>query len=143
MGRIYAEIDLSNPRQPELAPVHVNALADTGALMLCIPEHIALQLQLETESTREVSVADGWNISVPYVGPVRVHFGKRMCFVGALVLGDEVLLGAVPMEDIDLVLSPGRREVTVDPASPNIPHARVKTAHLGSSSRLRSMTYDR
>ena len=63
---------------------------------------------------------------MPYVGPVRVRFGDRTCFVGAMVLGDEVLLGSVPMEDMDLVLSPGRRELTVDPASPNIPHARVK-----------------
>ena len=64
-------------------------------------------------------------MNVPYVGPIRVSFGKRFCFVGALVLGDEVLLGAVPMEDIYLVISPSRREITVDPASPNIPHARV------------------
>lgn len=126
MGHAFAEIILSNPRKPELEPVRVNALADTGALMLCIPEHIALQLKLETESTREVSVADGRSMNVPYVGPVQVGFGKRLCFVGALVLGDEVLLGAVPMEDMDLVVSPGKREVTADPASPNIPHARVK-----------------
>lgn len=69
---------------------------------------------------------DGRNINVPYVGPVRVTFGKRFCFVGALVLGDEVLLGAVPMEDMDLVVNPSMRELTVDPRSPNIPHARVK-----------------
>ena len=62
----------------------------------------------------------------PYGGPIKVSFGKRFCYVGALVLGDEVLLGAVPMEDMDLVVNPSRREVTVDPASPNIPHARVK-----------------
>lgn len=54
---------------------------------------------------------------------------NRFCYVGALVLGDEVLLGAVPMEDMDLVLSPSRREITVDPNSPNIPHARVKFQH--------------
>ncbi len=41
-------------------------------------------------------------------------------------MGDEVLLGAVPMEDMDLLLSPGRQSVVVKPASPNIPHARVK-----------------
>jgi len=57
-----------------------------------------------------------------------VQFEKRQCFVGALVLGDEVLLGAVPMEDMDLVLNPARQEVTVNPASPNIPHSRVKRA---------------
>ncbi len=126
MGHIFAEIGLSNPRNTALEPVKVRALADTGALMLCIPEHIALQLDLATESTREVSVADGRKTNVPYVGPIKVTFGKRFCYVGALVLGDEVLLGAVPMEDMDLVVNPAKREITVDPVSPNIPHARVK-----------------
>lgn len=126
MGHVFAVIELSNPRQPDLSSMNVNALVDTGAIMLCIPEHIALQLNLQTESMREVSVADGRNINVPYVGPIKVTFGKRFCYVGALVLGDEVLLGAVPMEDMDLIVNPGRRELTVDPRSPNIPHARVK-----------------
>jgi clan AA aspartic protease len=127
MGHVFAEIELSNPREPGLLPVKVTALADTGALMLCIPEHLALQLKLETESEREVSMADGRSKNVPYAGPIRVQFGKRFCFVGALVLGDEVLLGAVPIKDMDLVVSPSRREITPDPASPNIPHARVKS----------------
>ena len=87
---------------------------------------MAIQLELETESQREVSVADGRAMTVPYVGPVKVVFENRMCFVGALVLGDEVLLGAVPMEDMDLVLSPSQQTITVNPANPNIPHARVK-----------------
>lgn len=126
MGHVFADIELSNPRQQDLAPLKAKALADTGALMLCIPEHFALQLHLETESMREVSVADGRSMNVPYVGPIKVSFGQRFCYVGALVLGDEVLLGAVPMEDMDLVVNPGRRKLTVDPASPNIPHARVK-----------------
>ncbi len=129
MGHVFAELSLSNPKLLGLEPVRVKALADTGALMLCIPEHVALQLELTTESTREVTVADGRKIRVPYVGPVKVAFGQRFCFVGALVLGDEVLLGAVPMEDMDLVILPGRREISVDPASPNIPHARVKRLH--------------
>ncbi len=126
MGHVFAEIELSNPRQPDLTPVQARALVDTGALMLCIPQHVALQLNLTTESMREVSVADRRDINVPYVGPIKVTFGKRFCYVGALVIGDEVLLGAVPMEDMDLVVNPSRREITVDPVSPNIPHARVK-----------------
>ena len=126
MGSACAEVQLSNPRREDLAPVKVSAVADTGALMLCIPERIAVQLALEGETTREVSVADGRSMQVPYVGPITVSFGNRLCYGGALVLGDEVLLGAVPMEDMDLVVNPGRREVTVDPASPNFPHARVK-----------------
>ena len=126
MGYVFAEIELSNPRRQDLTPLSAKALVDTGALMLCIPEHVALQLNLEAEATREVSVAVGRSTTVPYVGPVKVAFEKRFCYVGALVLGDEVLLGAVPMEDMDLVVNPGRKMLTVDPASPNLPHARVK-----------------
>ena len=58
---------------------------------------------------------------VPYVGPVRVRFGDRTCFVGALVMGNEVLLGAVPMEDMDLVVNPKLGRVTANPASPDTP----------------------
>ncbi len=126
MGHIFAEIVLSNPRDANLKPIAVQALADTGALMLCIPEHIAVQLDLESESVREVTVANGHSETVPYVGPIKVAFDNRICFVGALVLGDEVLLGAVPMEDMDLLLSPSKQSITVNPMNPNIPHARVK-----------------
>lgn len=47
MGHVFAEIELSNSRASELDPVRVKALADTGAL-LCIPEHGALQLKLQS-----------------------------------------------------------------------------------------------
>ena len=126
MGHIFADIQLSNSCKPELRSVNVRALADTGALMLCLPEHLAIQLELETETFREVNVADGRSMKVPYVGPIKVNFENRLCYVGGLVMGDEVLLGAVPMEDMDLVLSPSQQTVTVNPASPNISHARVK-----------------
>lgn len=126
MGHIFADIQLTNPRKPDLKAMSVQALADTGALMLCLPEPIAIQLELETETLREVTVADGRAMKVPYVGPVKVAFGNRVCTVGALVLGDEVFLGAVPMEDLDLVLEPSTQQVVANPASPNIPHARVK-----------------
>jgi hypothetical protein len=42
MGIIYAELQLSNPAQPTLKPVQVTAIVDTGAITLCIPEHIAV-----------------------------------------------------------------------------------------------------
>jgi hypothetical protein len=35
-------------------------------------------------------------------------------------MGDQVLLGAIPMEDMDLVLIPKTRTADVNPASPNI-----------------------
>ena len=63
---------------------------------------------------------------VSYVGPLEVIFENRSCFVGALVIGDEVLLGAVPMEDMDLIVSPAHQKLVVNPESPNFPHALVK-----------------
>lgn len=126
MGLVYTDIGLSNPRLPELKGLVVKSLVDTGAAMLCIPEHIASQLALEQSGTRDVSTADGKAHKVPYVGPVKVTFEDRLCFVGALVLGDEPLLGAVPMEDMDLVIHPLSRTVTVNPDSPNFPHHIVK-----------------
>ena len=126
MGYVQARIERSNPREPDLQPISTTALADTGALMRCIPEHLALQLRLEQQSEREVTVADGRSMTVPYVGPVKVAFGDRLCFVGALVMGDDVLLGAVPMEDMDLTVHPSRQRLEPDPRSPNIPHALVK-----------------
>jgi hypothetical protein len=59
------------------------------------------------------------------VGPIKITCLDRSCYVGALVLGDRVLLGAVPMEDMDLVISPTKGQVTVNPESPNIPSAIV------------------
>jgi clan AA aspartic protease len=125
MGYVHATIALSNPRRPELDPLPVSARADSGSLMLCIPAPLAAALQLEQESLREVSVADGRRLQVPYVGPLRVEFQDRCCFVGALVLGDEVLIGAVPMEDMDLVVNPSLQRLEADPRSPHMPHARV------------------
>lgn len=126
MGYVHAEIELSNPREPGLKSMTARAMVDTGALTLCIPEHVRLQLRLEEAEKREITTADGRKSLVSYVGPVMVRFQNRTAFVGALVLGDEVLLGAVPMEDMDLVVSPARRELTVNPESPNIPQALVK-----------------
>ena len=126
MGYVHAEIELANPRETELESININALVDTGSLMFCIPEHIKVQLNLEEAEKREVTTADGRKQLVSYVGPVRVKFQNRSCFVGALILGDLVLLGAVPMEDMDLVISPTSRTVTVNPESPNYPHSLVK-----------------
>jgi clan AA aspartic protease len=126
MGLITATVELSNPRQPQLAPLSVSSLVDTGAMTICIPEHVAVQLQLPEIEKREVTTVDERSHVVPYVGPIQIRFQNRTCFTGALVLGDSVLLGAVPMEDMDLIISPSRQTIVVNPASPNMPSAVVK-----------------
>lgn len=126
MGLIYTKLNLSNPKDSKLAALEVEALVDTGAITLCIPEHVAVQLKLSELEKREVTTANGKHALVSYVGPIQINFANRTCFTGALVLGDSVLLGAIPMEDMDLVVSSRLQTVTVNPDSPNIPSAVVK-----------------
>ena len=126
MGITRTMLTLASPIRGDLKPVQAMALADTGAMHLCIPEHVAIQLELGEKEKREVTLADGSKRLVPYVGPIEVHFGNRRCYVGAMVLGDEVLLGAIPMEDMDLIVRPMTREVLINPSSPNIPSSLAK-----------------
>ncbi len=126
MGLTNGTFVLKNPRRPELTALSVEALADTGALHLCIPEHIRLQLQLDTVDQKEVTLADGSRRLAPYVGPIEIHFANRVGFVGALVLGDQVLVGAIPMEDLDLIVVPRTRSIGVNPDSPNIATSMAK-----------------
>jgi len=127
MGIIRTKLTLNNPVSAKaLSPIEVNALVDTGAVHLCIPEHLAIQLGLTELERREITLADGHKATVPYVGPVEIRFKNRRCFTGAMVLGDEPLLGAIPMEDMDLVIIPSRHTVDVNPQSPNIPMSLAK-----------------
>ena len=120
MGLVNAKVLLANPKKPELEPVETEALADSGAVHLCITEHIRIQLQLEEIDKKEVTLADGSQKLVPYVGPIELRFKNRVGFAGALVMGDQTLLGAIPMEDMDLVIIPKTRTLDVNPGSPNI-----------------------
>ena len=126
MGLINVKVILKNPRERNLKPLEVEALADSGAVHLCIPEHIRIQLKLEKLDKKEVTLADGEKKLVAYVGPIEIRFKNRVGFAGALVMGDQILLGVIPMEDMDLIVSPAHKKVTVNPDSPNFPQALVK-----------------
>lgn len=130
MGLAFAMLSLRNPRFPELSPVEGQALADTGSVHLCIPQHVAIQLRLEEYDRKEVVIADGSRRVVPYMGPLEVRFKNRVSLGGALVFGDQILLGAIPMEDMDLVVIPRSRQVDVNPESPNIAVSTVKAVEL-------------
>ena len=126
MGLTRARLALKNPRKPDLQPIEVDALADSGSVHLCIPVHIQLQLGLEEVGKKEATLADGSTRLVSYVGPLELLFKNRIGFAGALVMGDEVLLGAIPMEDMDLILIPKTRTLDVNPSSPNVATSIVK-----------------
>ena len=126
MGISFADITLDNPKQADLSSIKVSAMADTGALFLCIPNEVALQLDLKESSKKEVITANGQTQLCPYVGPVHIVFENRECYTGAVVIGNEVLLGAVPMEDMDLVVIPSARKVIPNPLHPNFAAGVVK-----------------
>src|SRR5207237_2999205 len=102
MGIVYSKILLKNPRLPHLA-VEIDALADTGSLYLCIPKHIRAKLQLDVIGEKELLLADSSVRKLPYAGPIELRFKNRVAFTGAVVLGDEVLIGRKSRE-------PGYRE---------------------------------
>ena len=126
MGSSYATVEIENLFSKR--SLSLNALVDSGAVFFTVPEHVAVQLgfDLTEVSSREVVLANGHRELVPMIGPLRVKFGDRYCDLSALVLGDEPLLGAVPMEMMDLVLHPATQTLTVNPASPYVPVALAK-----------------
>ncbi len=101
-------------------------MADTGSVHLCLPASVVEALGLEQQDRQSVTIADGSRRTVPYVGPVEMRFGNRVGFGGALVLGDQVLLGALPMADMDLIVIPREQRVAVNPNSPDMASSIVK-----------------
>jgi clan AA aspartic protease len=123
MGIVYQHIRIANAARPNLEEIDAKALVDSGAIDLCIPRHVAIQLKLETLEQREVTYADGRKEAVDYVGPVKIECFGRHAFTGAMVMGDVVLLGAIPMESMDLLVDPRRLQLIPNPENPNIPGA--------------------
>jgi clan AA aspartic protease len=121
MGIIYQHIRLANFGRDDLEEIDANALVDSGAAELCIPQHIANQLRLKQLEEREVRIANGDRVLVPYVGGVRVEVFGRQTVTSAVVIGDQVLLGAIPMEAMDLVIHPRSLTLMPNPDSPNVP----------------------
>ncbi len=120
MGLVHGNFTIRNARKRGLAPKIVRAMVDTGANILCIPPALAAELQLDEVEKRQVVLADGAKHWVPYVGPVQLSFDKRHSFGGAFVIGNEVLVGAIALQDLDLIVAPGLETVTVHPESPHI-----------------------
>ncbi|MGI0485581.1 clan AA aspartic protease [Pantanalinema rosaneae CENA516] len=133
MGLVYAEIELV--RGDDLALVRagylsneqihrctVSALVDSGATMLAIPEFIKTQLHLSPVSEIEAELANGASLKLEVVGPVEVRFANRRTTVEALVVPDstKVLLGAIPMEGMDVLIDPKRERLIVNPDSPEV-----------------------
>ena len=139
MGLVYAEIDLISGddivlhrrgfiEKEEIKQTTVTALVDSGAYMLSVNENIKTQLDLPVIEKQFVTLADESTIEVEIVGPVEVHFEDRSTTVRAVVLpGDaEVLLGAIPMEDMDVLIHPREQKLVVNPKHPYVANKYLK-----------------
>ena len=126
MGLTYATLRLTNlfTRQQ----VQVNALVDTGVTFMCVTEEIALQLGFDIEkfSHQTVTLADGHQRKVPEIAPIEIAFENRSYVTEAVVLGNEPLLGIIPLEAMDLVVDPRQQTLIVNPQHPNYPVALAK-----------------
>ena len=129
MGVTYAELKITNLFNKQ--SVKINALVDTGATFMCVTEEEALQLGFDiSEMTQHVvTLADGRQIKVPRIAPVEIAFGNRSYVTEALVLGNEPLMGVLPLEAMDLMVDPLKQQLVVNPAHPNFPVASAKTAN--------------
>ncbi|MEH3106633.1 MAG: clan AA aspartic protease [Sphingomonas fennica] len=126
MGTVYARIALSNMLRDDLRPVEIDALVDSGAINLCIPDIVRRELGFEISRTRVAQMADGSLVEVGIVEPVSVRFDNRQTTTTAMVLGTEVLLGAIPMQDMDVMIDPRNERLIVPPDRPNFALAKVK-----------------
>jgi clan AA aspartic protease len=108
--------------------VEVNALVDTGATFMCVTEEVALQLGFDiTEVSQQVvTLADGHQRKVPKIAPIEIAFENRTYVTEAVVLGNEPLMGVIPLEAMDLVVDPRKQELVVNPQHPNYPVALAK-----------------
>ena len=139
MGLVYADIELINAGDLEMVRrkfmdpdevkrIHVNMLVDTGSVYMCINENIQEQLQLAVLEKRKGQLANGHIVEYDVVGPLEVKFKNRRCTVNAMVLpGDnEPLLGAIPLEDMDVLIHPYRQELIVNPEHPYFAQMKLK-----------------
>jgi clan AA aspartic protease len=139
MGLVYADIELINAFDLEQARRHmigeeevkrmpVNILIDTGSYMLAINENIQEQLQLPIVEKRKVQLANSHIEEYDVASQIEVRFKNRRALCNAIVLpGDsEPLLGAIPLEEMDVLIHPLRQELIVNPDHPFYAQLKMK-----------------
>jgi clan AA aspartic protease len=139
MGLVQATIELVNSWELENArrglidqdtvkSMQVEMLVDTGSLYMCINETVCEQLNLPVLDKKKGQLADGRIVEYDVVGPIEVRFKNRKCLTSAMVLpGDsECLLGTIPLEEMDVLVSPNRRELIVNPEHPYYAQLKLK-----------------
>ena len=124
MGLVHAEITLKNAadevraregliNKEDIRQVTVDALADTGAYTLVINEAVRKELGLDLLGTAPGRLANGISEKYNLAGPLEIRWKNRSTNMDALVIPNarDVLLGAIPLEAMDLIVNPLKEEV--------------------------------
>ena len=124
MGPVYAEITLKNATdvadaergiidKDKVRETTVRAMVDTCAGSLVMDEDVFLKLGLSVKGLRGVTLAGGGRMVARVTNPVEIHWKNRSTTFPALFLpgNHETLLGAIPLEDMDLIVCPKKQEL--------------------------------
>ena len=115
MGQLHVPVTLTNTRElvlvrighldaSQVHTVTTEALVDTGAMHLILPDTLADQLGLLRLRTQTMTMADGRDGVYAQTEPVTIELLGRAWEVGAVVMGQTVLLGAIVLEGLDLAV---------------------------------------
>lgn len=137
MGEVVVKVKLTNyadelmVRQGLLAKDQVrsleaDAIVDTGAVQLVIPQAIVQQLGLGRFSTQVAQYADGRQEEVDVADGVSVELLGRRTLEEALVLGDEILIGQTVLEKTDLHVDCRGQRLFPNPDHPNQPVMKIR-----------------
>lgn len=137
MGAVRVKVKLTNAidqgivSRGVLAPhllreCETQALVDTGALTLVIPQKIVEQLGLRIRSQQVARCANGFEERIDVTEAVLIECLGRQTAVEALVVGDEVLIGQVVLELLDLLPDCKNQQLIPNPANPDYPVAIIK-----------------
>ena len=118
--KLWNYTDLEDVKRGLIPPeavrtISIQALVDTGAVTLVIPEDIAKSLGLSVIQVGTVTLADGTKRDIPLMGGLRIEILGRQMLCDAYVTptGSPPLIGQIPLEMLDLVVDPGSREARV------------------------------
>jgi len=123
MGLVHAEITLKNAvdvgdckrnllKEPEIRQTKVRAVVDTGAMTLVINEQLRIKLGLEIVGTKQATLANNAKETVQIAEPVEVHWKNRsMTCQPWVVSAGKILLGVIPLENMDLIVDPAGQEL--------------------------------
>jgi clan AA aspartic protease len=122
MGKVIEKIKLTNIYDTAKS-MEIDAVIDTGATMLVLPQNLVEELELRKIREAKVKYANNQTQLKPVYSAVIVEIKGRVGTFDVLAEteGSQPLVGQVVLEVLDLIVDPSSRTLTVNPLSPDVP----------------------